>query len=465
MTQLSARRPGLPGRRVLALAVLAVLWCAAALLPGAPPAAAAGALGTPVWTVSSATTGATGTSYQYTFTAATTSSLSSVTMTVPAGTGGTPAVGAVRPLGLVGGTIALASNTLTYSFTAVTVAVGTFISIRVTGLANTSTASSGNTATITTRTGATAVDSGTSTPPVVFANTALVSPAWTVSSTAVGATGVIYTYTFTTPAAVLGTITSVTMTLPPGTGGTPTLGTVTPGGLLGGSLSRSGSTLTYTGISLLLLGATSVSIQVTGVTNTATAGSYTSEISVTGLLAPLLYSGITPAVSLAGPLSLTSPGALGWTAALTGHNQSAVDGTAGHQQFTIDDETNTAVGWHITVAATTFTTGTVTLPNAGTFVLTGSVTSATATTGPTVACVVSCVPPGNTTTYPAAITTAASAPIPATVFDAPANTGLGPVLIGGSAAARPVGWWINIPAGARAGSYTSTVTVAVISGP
>jgi hypothetical protein len=304
------------------------------------------------------------------------------------------------------------------------------------------------------------VDTGTSGTAVIFTAAALTSPAWSVSSTAVGATGVTYTYTFTTPAAVLGTLTSVTMTLPPGTGGTPALGTVTPGGLLGGSLAHpTATTLTYSGLSLVLLGATSVSIQVTGLTNTSTAGSYTSEISVTGLLAPLLYSGITPAVSLTGPLSLTSPGSLSWAATLNGANQSAFDTSSGDQRFSLDDETNTGAGWHITVAATTFTTGARTLANSGTFSLNGSLSSATATTAPPATCVVSCTPPGNATTYPAAITTAATLPTPAFVFDAPVSTGRGPALI------SPVGWWIAIPASTRAGSYTSTVTIAVVSGP
>ena len=63
------------------------------------------------------------------------------------------------------------------------------------------------------------------------------------------------------------------------------------------------------------------------------------------------------------------------------------------------------------------------------------------------------------------ITTAASSPTPATVYDVSAGSGLGPVTLGGHSAANPVGWWINVPANARAGSYTSTVTVAVVSGP
>jgi hypothetical protein len=274
---------------------------------------------------------------------------------------------------------------------------------------------------------------------------------------------VTYTYTFTTP----GSFGSVTMTVPPGTSGTPTLGTVTPSGLLGGSISLSGTTLTYSGLTVTLSAGTAVSIQVKGLTNTATAGSYTAQIATFGaLFGNLLASGITtPAVSITGLLSLTAPSALAWSATLNGTNQSLLDATTSDQQFTLDDETNTGSGWHITVAALTFTSGTKTLADSGTLSLTGSATAATATTAPTVTCLVSCVPPGSTTTYPVAITTAASAPTPATVFSTLPGSGLGPAVIGGSSAINPVGWWISVPGSARAGAYTSTVTIAVVSGP
>jgi hypothetical protein len=61
-----------------------------------------------------------------------------------------------------------------------------------------------------------------------------------------------------------------------------------------------------------------------------------------------------------------------------------------------------------------------------------------------------------------AITTATTA---SNIYDASATTGLGSVTIGGSSAANPVGWWLNVPANTLAGTYTSTVTVDIISGP
>jgi hypothetical protein len=444
------------GRLASGMALAIAASAAAALLP--PPAAAA-SLTNPMWTVSKTTTGATAVTYAYSFAAASSSSLSSVTMTVPPGTGGSPAISTVSPPALAGGSVTLAGTTLTYSFTSVQVASGTAISIQVGGLINTSTAGS-YTSQVTTANGGTQVDTGT-TAAVIMTATALSSPVWSASSTTVGAAGVSYTYTFTTATTAL--LTSFTMTVPPGTAGSPTVGAVSPP-MAGATVSLSGTTLTLSGISLALAGGSPVSIQINGLTNTASAGSYTSEI-VTNSALGAVDSGVTAAVSLAGILSLTSPSSLTWTATLTGNNASVADTVAGDQQFSVDDETGTGAGWHITVAATTLVNGSHTLADAGTFLVTGSISSASATTAPSVSCTASCIPPSITTTYPVAITTAPSSPTPVTVCDVSAGTGTGPVTIGGHTASNPVGWWVNVPANALAGSYTTTITVAIVSGP
>ncbi|HEY6278177.1 MAG TPA: WxL domain-containing protein [Streptosporangiaceae bacterium] len=167
----------------------------------------------------------------------------------------------------------------------------------------------------------------------------------------------------------------------------------------------------------------------------------------------------------AGSLTLTSAASLTWAVTLNGLNQSAVDTTAGDQQYTVDDATGSGAGWHVTTAATTFTDGSHTLANSGTFVTTGSVTSISATTAPTATCAATCTLPTNSTTYPVAITTAASSPTPVTIYDTAASTGLGQVVIGGSASPNPVGWWLNVPASVVSGSYTSTITMAIVSAP
>jgi hypothetical protein len=64
-----------------------------------------------------------------------------------------------------------------------------------------------------------------------------------------------------------------------------------------------------------------------------------------------------------------------------------------------------------------------------------------------------------------AITTAAASPITYVVYDANAASGIGSIAVGGSTAAAPVGWWLNVPGNATPGTYTSTILMAVVSTP
>jgi len=175
---------------------------------------------------------------------------------------------------------------------------------------------------------------------------------------------------------------------------------------------------------------------------------------------------MTGSVALTGgTLTLASPASLSWAGTLTGSDQSLVDTVPADQQYTVGDATGTGAGWHVTISATTFTNGGSTFPDAGTFVTNGSTSDITATTGPSATCSTTCTPPANTTTYPVAISPAAVTPTASTIYYASANTGLGSIVIGGSTAANPVGWWVNVPGNAIAGAYTSSMTMAVISGP
>jgi hypothetical protein len=168
-----------------------------------------------------------------------------------------------------------------------------------------------------------------------------------------------------------------------------------------------------------------------------------------------------------GALTLTAPNSLSWAGNVTGLDQKLVDMTAADETYLVDDATGTGAGWHVTVSATTFTSGAQALPNAGTFTSNGSVTSVTDATPPTTACSTgsTCTLPTNTTTYPVAITTAATAPAAVNIYDTSAGTGKGSIIIGGSTANNPVGWWLNVPSNTLAGTYTSTVTMEIISGP
>jgi WxL domain surface cell wall-binding len=210
---------------------------------------------------------------------------------------------------------------------------------------------------------------------------------------------------------------------------------------------------------------------------------------LTGGLTPVLIA-LTPGVASAGPcgsavaagsnctltgtlnltggsLTLTSPSSLTWADTLNGLNQSVYDLVSGDEQYTVNDATGTGAGWHVTMSATTFTNSSHTLPDTGALVTTGSITSISATTAPTATCSATCTLPTDNTTYPVVMNTGSS-PSTYTIYDTAASSGLGQVVIGGSTAADPVGWWLNIPADVyvpSSGGYTSTVTLAVVSAP
>ncbi len=189
----------------------------------------------------------------------------------------------------------------------------------------------------------------------------------------------------------------------------------------------------------------------------------------------------------AGVLTLTSPAALGWTGT-TGVDQALVDATTADERYTVDDATGSGDGWARYRYCHDVHDGhrppPLTLPDSGTFQTNGSVTDVTGITGeadttdPTAACAATttCTLPTNTTVFPVLITTGGLLTA-YTIYNAPAAAagtggvgvvaanGLGSIVIGGSTAANPVGWWLNVPATALAGTYTSTITMAVVTAP
>jgi hypothetical protein len=236
----------------------------------------AGTMVSPIWSVSKTTTGSSAVSYTYTFTAASSATISSLSASIPAGTAGTPAVGAVSGIPSTG-TVSLGASSITYSFTPSFVTAGTAVSVQVTGITNTTTpsyyasefVSSGSSG---------PVDGGLS-PLVSFSPGSMVSPTWTPSSTAVGASAVSYAYSFKT--ATSANFTSVTMTVPTGTTGTPVVA-LTSGVPGGGTLTLSGALLTYSFSSSWMNSGTNVALTISGLTNTSTAGSYTAELTTNG---------------------------------------------------------------------------------------------------------------------------------------------------------------------------------------
>jgi hypothetical protein len=428
----------------------------------------ANVLGSPSWTTSSTQTGATGVTYTYSFGVSSSAVMTTVEATVPTGTGGTPSVASVSPSVIAGGTVALSAGLLTYTFTAAAVNAGTTVSIAISGLTNTTTAGS-YTAALTALDAGTAVASG-STPSVSFTSTVLTALSWTSSSTATGATGVSYTYSFTTASATA--LTSVTMSVPTGTAGTPAVGTVSvyqssEGAITlpGQSASLTGTTLTFSFTSTYIPSGTVFSVAITGLANTSAAGTYTAALATKNGSATV-DSGSTGSLTFAvHALLLTAPASLSWSGTLTVSSQALDDANAADQSYAVGDSTGSGDGWNVTVTATTFTNGSHTLPNTGTFSTNGSLTSLGATAAPSITCISSCVTPTNQVVYPVAVTTAPSSPVAAVIYSAAVGTGSGSFTIGGSSAAHPVGWWLDIPPNAFAGTYTSTITFAVGTGP
>ena len=168
-------------------------------------------------------------------------------------------------------------------------------------------------------------------------------------------------------------------------------------------------------------------------------------------------------------LVVTAPAALTWNGTLTGRNRTLADTNAADEQVAVDDQTGSAAGWNISVAASNFSNGSgYSLPGASVLEVTGSVTNAASQAKPTASCLASSIctrPNDSSITYPQTITSAAQSPTPVIVYVASPNTGVGPVTIGGSTAANPFGWWVNVPGYAEGGTYTSTITVSVGSGP
>jgi hypothetical protein len=119
--------------------------------------------------------------------------------------------------------------------------------------------------------------------------------------------------------------------------------------------------------------------------------------------------------------------------------------------LSVGDTTGTGAGWHLAVTSTPFSTGGVTprlLPETA-----SSITAATASCA-----LAPCTDPLNTVAVPRTIPAGPTPPEARTFFNAEANSGMGEFTI--TASVR-----VTVPANAYAGTYTSELTVSVVSGP
>jgi hypothetical protein len=119
--------------------------------------------------------------------------------------------------------------------------------------------------------------------------------------------------------------------------------------------------------------------------------------------------------------------------------------------LTAVDTTGSGAGWNLTITSTQFTTGGGTPHTLA--------TNASTITGVTSACASgTCTNPTNAVTYPVSVPAGATAPTAVKLFNAAASTGLGSFTV-----TPTVG--VFVPATSFAGSYSSTLTVAIVSGP
>jgi hypothetical protein len=147
-------------------------------------------------------------------------------------------------------------------------------------------------------------------------------------------------------------------------------------------------------------------------------------------------------------------GSLSESTASTPSVSATLNGTDQVKPYTIlidtNDPTGTGNGWNLTITSTTFTT---TSP-----VHTLS-TGASSVTGVVSACKQgTCTDPTNAISYPFTVPAAGTAPTAVKLFSAAANTGMGEFNITPTVN-------VTIPANTYAGTYTSTVTLAIVSGP
>jgi photosystem II stability/assembly factor-like uncharacterized protein len=147
-----------------------------------------------------------------------------------------------------------------------------------------------------------------------------------------------------------------------------------------------------------------------------------------------------------GSLGVTPPGSTtlpGLT--LTGADSS----TTTTAVLTADDETGNLAGWNLSATSTTFTNGAgKTLPTTAT-TITGA--SSAAASG-------NCSLPTNSVSYPVTLPAGSTPPTAVKVFNAAANTGSGPANV-------TLNIKLAVPASAYNGTYSSTWTYTIASGP
>jgi hypothetical protein len=152
-----------------------------------------------------------------------------------------------------------------------------------------------------------------------------------------------------------------------------------------------------------------------------------------------------PLACSGGSLTLGTPASLSFPAVTGNGSDQTVTATL---PLTPSDMTNSGAGWNITGTSTTFTAGTRKLSTSATSITAASASLATGT----------CTLPTNAITYPLTLPAGTTAPTAVKLFNAATTTGNGPSNLN-------LTTQLSVPANAYVGAYSSTWTIAIVSGP
>jgi hypothetical protein len=192
-------------------------------------------------------------------------------------------------------------------------------------------------------------------------------------------------------------------------------------------------------------------------------GTYTASVTLTDTLGTtntLVFTGQTVsrnggtsamasrAVSISTPFGfVAAPGPVNFAGTINGRNQTL------STTMPLDVTNGAASGWSLSATSTTWTTG-------GTSPYSLPLTATTVTTAPAVACDTAgaCTLAGNAISVPYVLPAGSTAPTATKLFSAAAGTGIGRQTV--TPTLR-----LNVPSNAHAGTYHSTITVTLSSGP
>jgi hypothetical protein len=148
----------------------------------------------------------------------------------------------------------------------------------------------------------------------------------------------------------------------------------------------------------------------------------------------------------AGSLTFVAPASASFSATLNGVNQTVNS----NQSFDVTDATGSGTGWNITATSTTFTSGSRTLPT----------TAVTVQAAPTQSCdaLTTCTLATTSVNFPYTLPAGATAPTATKIYNSTADSGMG-------AQTSVAVMRLALAANTYTGTYTSTWTYSLISGP